>query len=121
MSVTKNKKSTIKRKIISARGLATAFIDILYLNKRCKQIKITMKQLDNNPDNVSIICSGKGTLRGKVMDGTFCGTIKGTPTQIKAWKKFFSKFDTVPVLSLAELSYAYVNFCSKNNDNHEES
>jgi len=81
-----------------------------------------MEQLDNNPDNISIICSGKGTLRGTVMDGAFRGTIKGTPRQVQAWQKFFARFDTVPALSLAELSYAYVNFCSKNNgNNHEES
>jgi len=121
MSVTtKNKKSTVNIKI-SARSLATAFIDILYLNKRCINIKISMEQLDNNPDNISIICSGKGTLRGKVMDGSFRGTIKGTQRQVKAWQKFFAQFDTVPALSLAELSCAYVNFCRKNNNNHEES
>lgn len=121
MSVTKteNKKSTVNIRI-SARSIVAAFIDILYLNKRCREIKISMKKLDS-PDSISINCSGKGTLKGKVIDGTFRGTIKGTPAQVKSWQKLFARFDSVPPISFAELTYAYVNFCSKNNNNHEES
>lgn len=77
-----------------------------------------MTTLGDNPENVSITCSGRGSLKGNVIDGKFHGVIRGTPTQVKEWQRFFNKFVSVPEFSLK----MYINWLQSNNNNsHEES
>lgn len=99
---------------MSARTLAEAFIDLLYFNKNINHIKISMKRLGDVPENVSITCSGRGSLKGNVIDGKFHGIIRGTPRQVKAWQRFFNKFISVPAFSLT----MYINWVKSNNDNN---
>jgi len=78
-----------------------------------------MKRLGDVPENITITCSGRGSLKGNVIDGKFHGVIRGTPRQVKAWQRFFKKYTTVPVFSLA----MYVNWVKSNgnnNNSHEE-
>ena len=96
---------------ISATLLAEAFMELLFFNKKVEQIKITMKKLDDAPENVYISCSGRGMLKGRVVNGVFHGTIKGTEKQVKAWQRFFKKFVEVPEFSLRD----YIAWLKQNN------
>lgn len=118
MSVTKTKTKTIHVKIGSATYLAEAFMDLLLLNPAVSNIKISMKKLDPDvPENVYITCSGRGALKGSVIDGKFHGMIRGTPKQVKAWRRFFDKFVEVPEFSLE----AYISWLKANNSNNSKS
>ena len=74
-----------------------------------------MKRIGEVPGrNVYITCSGRGTLKGSVIDGEFHGTIRGTERQIKAWQRFFDKFISVPEFSLTN----YIEWLKSSNNNH---
>jgi len=111
MSVTiKSKAVHVK---ISASLLAEAFMELLFFNKKVDKIKITMKRLEDPPSgNVQISCSGRGTLKGRVINGVFHGTIKGNEEQVKAWQRFFKKFVEVPAFSLKD----YIEWLRQNNN-----
>ena len=111
MSVTKTKSKTISVQI-SARTLAEAFVDLLSFNKKVTRIKISMKRIGDIPgENVYVTCSGRGSLKGSVVDGNFHGVIRGTPRQVKAWQRFFKKFVEVPDFSLKD----YIEWLKNNN------
>jgi len=113
MSVTKNKSKTVNVQI-SARHLAEAFIDLLSFNKKVDHIKISMKRIGDVPgENVYITCSGRGSLKGSVIDGNFHGVIKGTAREVKAWQRFFDSFVSVPEFSLQK----YIEWLKSNNNN----
>ena len=113
MSITEIKSKTINVQI-SARTLADAFMDLLFFNNKVEHIKISMKRIgDELGENVYITCSGRGSLKGSVIDGKFHGIIKGTEKQVKAWQRFFDKFVSVPEFSLQN----YIEWL-KNNNNH---
>lgn len=114
MSVTKTKTKTISVQI-SARTLAEAFVDLLSFNKKVTRIKISMKRIGDVPgENVYITCSGRGSLKGSVVDGNFHGVIRGTERQVKAWQRFFDKFVEVPEFSLKD----YIAWLRNNNNNN---
>ena len=79
-----------------------------------------MKRIGDVPcENVYITCSGRGSLKGSVVDGNFHGVIRGTERQVKAWQRFFDKFVSVPEFSLE----SYINWLranGNNNNTHEE-
>ena len=115
MSVTKNKNRTSKtiNIQISARGIADAFMDLIFFHKKVDHVKISIKRFGDVPgENVSITCSGRGSLKGNVIDGTFHGIIRGTPAQVKAWQRFFDKFVEVPRFNLHE----YIEWLHNNNN-----
>ncbi len=98
--------------------LAEAFMDLLFFNKNITHIKISMKRIGNVPGkNVRIICSGRGSLKGSVVDGKFHGVIRGTPKQVRAWQRFFDKFVEVPEFSLKD----YIEWLKSNNNNNNTS
>ncbi|MBA7695865.1 hypothetical protein ES703_104505 [subsurface metagenome] len=98
--------------------LAEAFMDLLFFNKNVSQIKISMKRIGDVPGkNVYITCSGRGALRGSVVDGKFSGIIRGTPKQVRAWQQFFKKFVEVPEFSLKD----YIEWLKNNNNNNNTS
>jgi len=111
-TTTKVKSKSIHTRI-SASLLAEAFIELLFFNKKVEQIKITMKRLDDDtPENVYINCSGRGRLKGCVVNGVFHGKINGTEKQVKAWQQFFKDFVEVPEFSLKN----YISWLKQNNN-----
>ena len=110
-TITKTKTKTINVQI-SARTLAEAIIDLLSYNKKVDHIKISIKRIGDVPgENVYITCSGRGSLKGSIIDGKFHGIIRGTPRQVKAWQRFFDKFVSVPEFSLQN----YIKWLKNNN------
>lgn len=97
---------------ITASLLVDAFMELFFFNKKIEQIKISIKRLDASSGNVYINCSGRGTLKGRVVNGVFHGIIKGNEKQVKAWQRFFKKFVEVPAFSLKE----YVEWLKQNNN-----
>ena len=92
--------------------LAEAFMALLFFNKKVNHIKISMKRIGDVPgENVYITCSGRGSLKGSVVNGNFHGVIKGTEKQVKAWQRFFDKFVSVPEFSLQN----YIEWLKNNN------
>ena len=90
-------------------------MDLLFFNKNVEHIKISMKRIGNVPGkNVKITCSGRGSLKGSVVDGEFHGVIRGTEKQVKAWQRFFDKFISVPEFSLTN----YIEWLKSSNNNH---
>ena len=72
-----------------------------------------MKRLDDDtPENVYINCSGRGRLKGCVVNGVFHGKINGTEKQVKAWQQFFKDFVEVPEFSLKN----YISWLKQNNN-----
>ncbi len=112
MPATKTKSKTVNVQI-SARHLAEAFIDLLSFNKNVDHIKISMKRIGDEPgENVYVACSGRGSLKGNVIDGNFHGVIRGTQKQVQAWQRFFDKFVSVPEFSLQK----YIEWLKNNNN-----
>lgn len=88
-------------------------MDLLSFNKKVTHIKISMKRIGDIPsENVYITCSGRGSLKGSVVDGNFHGVIRGTERQVKAWQRFFDKFVSVPEFSLQN----YIEWLKNNNN-----
>ena len=74
-----------------------------------------MRRLNDPPsENVYITCSGRGTLSGRVVNGTFHGKINGTEKQVRAWQRFFKKFVEVPQFSLKD----YIAWLKQQNNNN---
>ena len=100
---------------ISATLLAEAFMELLFFNKKVDRIRITMRRIgDPGSGNVYVSCSGRGTLKGRVVNGVFHGTINGTERQVKAWQRFFKKFVEVPEFSLKD----YIAWLKQQNNNN---
>jgi len=110
---------------ITPELLVEVFLESLYFNKDVKKISFSMSRMDEAtaeptaPQAPNVWISGtimtRGSIRGKIVNGVFHGTVIGTEKQIKKWDKLFSEFIAVPEFSLQD----YISFLkAKNNDNH---
>lgn len=89
---------------ITAEMLVEAFMESLYFNRKVKRIRISMSRFgDKCPtQNVYITCSGRGKMKGRIVNGVFHGTISGTEKDVGEWQNFFKRFIEVPEFSLKD-------------------
>lgn len=89
---------------ITTEMLIEAFVECLYFNKNVKKVRIVISRHgDEVPNqNVYITCTGRGRIKGKIVENKFHGTIYGTEREIKAWLKFFKDFVEAPEFSLED-------------------
>jgi len=89
---------------ITSEMLVEAFLESLYYNKNVKRIRITMSRFGAKcpTQNVYITCSGRGKMKGRIVNGVFHGTISGTEKEVEVWQTFFKRFIEVPEFSLKD-------------------
>lgn len=84
--------------------MVEAFIESLYFNKEVEKVRIHLSRIGHEvpTHDVHIACSGRGRVKGKIVEGVFHGTIYGTDKVIKEWQEFFKMFVEVPRFRLSE-------------------
>lgn len=112
MTKTKRKSKTIHIKI-TPELLIEAFLETLYFNKSVERVRIVVSRFKPEvpTQDVFITCSGRGRIKGKIVNGVFHGTIYGTERDIKRWQKFFSDFIEEPGFKLMD----YIEWLRQNN------
>lgn len=101
MNIQKRRSKTVHIKI-TPELLVEAFMESLYFNKKVERVRISMSRYGHEMpnQNVYITCSGRGRVKGKIVNGKLHGTIYGTDKEIKEWQEFFADFLQVPEFSL---------------------
>ena len=99
--MTDSKKTTKKFRVrIQAEILVRAYLEILYFNKKVDKIRISIKK--NTNQELTVTCTGRGRLRGRIRKDVADIWVTGTPEEVKHWDTFFTDFAQVPAFSLKE-------------------
>jgi len=88
---------------ITPEILIEAFMESLYFNKDVERVKVYLSRFGHEvpTHNVHITCSGRGRVKGKIVEGVFHGTIYGTEKEIGEWMEFLKMFVEVPGFELS--------------------
>jgi len=97
----KPRKKTKKFKVrIPVETLVQAYVESLYFNEKVTSVKITLKK--NSNQEIKILCTGRGRIRGKFVKDVAELWITGTEEELLAWTQFFRDFTKVPEFSLRD-------------------
>ena len=95
----KPRKKTKKFKVrVPVETLVHAYVESLYFNEKVASVKIVLKK--NSNQEISILCTGRGRIRGKITKDVAELWVTGTEEELLAWAQFFKDFVKVPEFSL---------------------
>jgi len=85
---------------VSPEVLVNAYVESLYFNEKVTKVKVILKK--NTNQEISILCTGRGRMRGRISKDIAEIWVSGTDEELLAWEQFFRDFAAVPEFSLRD-------------------